>query len=93
MFLDVPKAVDELAYGLPEGLVGIHAEEAGDVHQREEYVAQLLLYPPNDATTLVSTITFTPTQTGAYYVEVKISPNKPFSAGRYGTYPVAVTSP
>jgi len=46
MFLDIPEPVDELADGLPEGLVGIHTEEPGDVHQREEQVAQLFLDLP-----------------------------------------------
>ena len=41
---------------------------------------------------LGSTASFTATATGIYYVEVKSSPNRPFSAGRYGSYTLTITS-
>jgi hypothetical protein len=42
---------------------------------------------------LGSTITFTTTSTGMYYVKIYSSPNRPVSAGRYGTYTLKITSP
>jgi hypothetical protein len=42
--------------------------------------------PPNDSTSLSSKITFQPSASGIYYIEVATSIYKPISAGRYGTY-------
>ena len=42
---------------------------------------------------LGSTKSFTVTAPGTYYVEVKSSPNRPLSAGRYGEYSLTITSP
>ncbi|MBI4745207.1 MAG: hypothetical protein HY786_01335 [Deltaproteobacteria bacterium] len=42
---------------------------------------------------LGSTASFTATATGTYYVEVKSSPSRPLSAGRYGGYSLTITSP
>ena len=42
---------------------------------------------------LGSTASFTPAATGTYYVEVKSSPNRPLSAGKYGGYTLTITSP
>lgn len=42
---------------------------------------------------LGSTTGFTATAPGTYYVEVKSSPNRPLSAGRYGDYVLTITSP
>lgn len=42
---------------------------------------------------LGSTASFTATATGTYYVQVKSSPNRPLSAGRYGGYSLTITSP
>lgn len=42
---------------------------------------------------LGSTASFTASSTGTYYVEVKSSPNRPLSAGRYGGYSLTITSP
>lgn len=42
---------------------------------------------------LGSTASFTATAPGTYYVEVKSSPNRPLSAGRYGGYSLTITSP
>jgi len=42
---------------------------------------------------LGSTASFTATVSGIYYAEVKSSPNRPLSAGRYGGYSLTITSP
>lgn len=42
---------------------------------------------------LGSSASFTATASGTYYVEVKSSPNRPLSAGKYGDYLLTVTSP
>lgn len=41
-----------------------------------------------DDTMLSSAISFTPSVSGTYYVEVKTSPDHPVGAGRYGTYSI-----
>ncbi|MDH3976155.1 MAG: fibronectin type III domain-containing protein [Deltaproteobacteria bacterium] len=48
------------------------------------------VYHENDGTTLASTIVFMPYSTGTYYLEVSTSPNRPLSAGRYGSYNISV---
>lgn len=40
---------------------------------------------------LSSKITFRPSFSGTYYISVKTSPDKPESAGRYGTYTLKIT--
>jgi hypothetical protein len=47
-------------------------------------------YPSNDALTLSSSASFSATSGATYYIEVKPSPNRPVSAGRYGTYTITV---
>ena len=47
----------------------------------------------NGSDILGSTVKFTATAVGTYYVEVKSSPNKPLSAGQYGGYSLTITSP
>jgi len=42
---------------------------------------------------LGSRASFTAISTGTYYVEVKSSPNRPLSAGKYGDYSLTITSP
>lgn len=42
---------------------------------------------------LGSTASFTAAAAGTYYVEVKSSPSRPLSAGRYGGYSLTITSP
>jgi len=42
---------------------------------------------------LGSRASFTATSTGTYYIEVKSSPNRPLSAGKYGDYSLTITSP
>lgn len=49
--------------------------------------------PANDATTLASSITFTPTMEGTFSVRVKRSPNAPLSTGLTGSYDIRLTSP
>jgi hypothetical protein len=48
-------------------------------------------FPMNNTTNLSSKITFTPASNGTYYVEVKSSPGRPTSAGRYGSYALIIT--
>ncbi len=47
----------------------------------------------NGSDILGSIASFTASSTGVYYVEVKSSPNRPLSAGRYGGYSLTITSP
>ncbi|MCR4303260.1 MAG: pre-peptidase C-terminal domain-containing protein [Gallionella sp.] len=47
----------------------------------------------NGSDILGSTASFTPTVPGTYYVEVKSSPSRPLSAGKYGNYTLTITSP
>jgi hypothetical protein len=54
---------------------------------------QLSNCPPNDPTTLASSVTFTPSALGTYYIRVKRSPSAPPSAGMYGGYQIQVTTP
>ncbi|OFZ67910.1 MAG: hypothetical protein A2V79_02310 [Betaproteobacteria bacterium RBG_16_56_24] len=42
---------------------------------------------------LGSSVSFTPTAAGTYYVEVKSSSSRPLSAGKYGGYSLTITSP
>jgi len=51
------------------------------------------VYPHNNATTLSSSLGFTSAATGTFYVEIKSSPNRPKSAGKYGSYTLTITSP
>ena len=44
-----------------------------------------------DDSMLSSELTFTPTSSGTYYVEVKSSPDRPVGSGRYGTYSIRVS--
>lgn len=44
-----------------------------------------------DDTMLSSLLTFTPSVSGIYYVEVSSSPDRPVGAGRYGTYSIRIT--
>ena len=44
-----------------------------------------------DDTMLSSSLTFTPTVAGTYYVEVKSSPDRPVGSGRYGTYSIRIS--
>ena len=50
-------------------------------------------YHENRADILGSTAGFTATASGTYYVEVKSSPGRPLSAGKYGGYSLTLTSP
>jgi hypothetical protein len=47
----------------------------------------------NKPDVLGSSITFTASYTGPYYLKIYSSPTRPGSAGRYGTYLLTVTSP
>ena len=49
--------------------------------------------PLNNTTNLASKIIFTPASAGTYYVVVTSSPNRPLSAGKYGSYDFRITSP
>lgn len=40
---------------------------------------------------LSSSLTFTPSAAGTYYVEVSSSPSRPVGAGRYGTYSIQIS--
>jgi hypothetical protein len=51
------------------------------------------VYPLNNAVTLSSKIVFTASTSGIYYISVTSSPNRPLSAGRYGSYTLTITSP
>lgn len=50
------------------------------------------VFPPNDGTTLGSSITWN-LGPGDYFVSVRTSPNRPVSAGRYGSYTLTITTP
>jgi hypothetical protein len=45
----------------------------------------------NPVAPLSSRITFTPSASGTYYIKVTTSPDKPPSAGKYGTYSLKIT--
>jgi len=49
--------------------------------------------PPNDATSLASRVTFTPSASGTYFVRITRSANAPPSAGTYGSFIVRLTNP
>lgn len=50
-------------------------------------------FPLNNLTNLSSKIQFNATYNGQYYVEIKSSPVRPNSAGRYGNYLLTIISP
>lgn len=50
-------------------------------------------FPANNATNLSSKVSFVAGYTGDYYIEVRSSPTRPTSAGRYGSYTLTITSP
>ncbi len=49
--------------------------------------------PPNDATTLSSTVSITPSSAGTIFAKVSRSPLAPNSSGTYGSYDLRITSP
>ncbi len=51
------------------------------------------IYPLNDGSTLSSQITFQAPVSGMYYLSISSSPNRPLSAGRYGSYTLTITNP
>jgi hypothetical protein len=50
------------------------------------------VFPPNNASTLSSRIQYI-LSPGTYYVSVTTSPSRPYSAGRYGSYTLMITTP
>ena len=62
-----------------------------DYYIQDSYGNYINVYPTNDANTLSSRAAFNATGAANYFIEVKPSPNRPYSAGRYGTYTLMIT--
>jgi hypothetical protein len=74
-------------------VIGVAPPSTADNLNGQTYSASCALAtcPPNDASTLSSTVTFTATSGASYVVRISRSPLAPPSAGETGSYDLVVT--